>query len=84
MIVIPYEDRLDFEYVRIPRETPVGILENDILQITWAGRTFQADGDYRGGSLSVMDIETGEFEELRFEMNDAWFDEEDDRQAHWF
>lgn len=72
MITIPYNTRIQWSCVKVPRETPYGITDGHCLQCVINGARYHLldkdpdDGlDYREGYF--IDVESGEIVQLHFE-----------------
>lgn len=57
-IDLPQDRRITWERVRVPRETPVGVIDSSALQVSFDGRVYQRIDPLR--RYEYLDMETGE------------------------
>lgn len=68
IIRVPFSEPVTYGYVQTPKESPVGVLDNAVLEVRFNGRRFNLIERLGGKSLRgiAIDVDSGEVVTLDF------------------
>lgn len=73
-IVAPTDSEVQFEYVRVPKETQFGICDGHTLEVRFDGCRYHVVGEQSGvGPFECIDVESGEIVMLDVRDATRWF-----------